>query len=69
MKMTPTVVIGGALVILTVIVLLMVAWPYSTADMTPSEIYRERTDVEKAGFKIYHRQRLRLLSQPVHPGH
>ncbi len=35
MKMTPTVVIGGALVILTVIVLLMVAWPYSTADMTP----------------------------------
>ena len=48
MKMTPTVVIGGSLAILTVIVILMVVWPYTTADMTPSEIYRDRTEIEKA---------------------
>ena len=53
MKMTPATVIGGALVLLAVIVLIMVVWPYSTADMTPSEIFRPRTDIEEAGRKIY----------------
>jgi cytochrome c oxidase cbb3-type subunit 2 len=53
MKMTPATVIGGALLLLTTIIFLMVVWPYSTADMTPSEIYRPRTSVEAAGRQIY----------------
>jgi len=53
MKMTPATVIGGALVLLAAIVLIMVVWPYTTADMTPSEIYRPRTAVEEAGRLIY----------------
>jgi cbb3-type cytochrome c oxidase subunit II len=53
MKMTPATVIGGALLLLAAIVLIMVVWPYSTADMTPSEIYRPRTEIEEAGRRIY----------------
>jgi cbb3-type cytochrome c oxidase subunit II len=53
MKMTPATVIGGALLLLATIVLIMVVWPYSTADMTPSEIYRPRTGIEDAGRRIY----------------
>ncbi len=53
MKMTPTTVIGGALFLLTAIVFIMVVWPYSTADMTPSEIFRQRTEIEEAGRRIY----------------
>ena len=53
MKMTPATVIGGALVLLAVIVLIMVVWPYKTADYTPSEIFRERTEIEEAGRRIY----------------
>ena len=53
MKMTPATVIGGALLLLATIIFLMVVWPYSTADMTPSEIYRPRTSVEAAGRQIY----------------
>ena len=53
MRMTPAAIIGGVLVILAAIVLVMVVWPYSTADMTPSDIYRPRTPAEQAGRAIY----------------
>ncbi|MEJ2155119.1 MAG: cbb3-type cytochrome c oxidase subunit II [Desulfobacteraceae bacterium] len=53
MKMTPTTVIGGALLLLATIVFIMVVWPYKTADMTPSDIFRSRTQVEEAGRQIY----------------
>ena len=53
MKMTPATVIGGALLLLAAIVLIMVVWPYKTADMTPSDIFRPRTAIEEAGRKIY----------------
>jgi cytochrome c oxidase cbb3-type subunit II len=52
MKMTLTTVVGGALLLLTTIVFVMVVWPYKTADMTPSEIYRPRTEIEEAGRQI-----------------
>ncbi len=53
MKMNLATVIGGSMLLLATIVLIMVVWPYSTADMTPSEIYRPRTATEEAGRKIY----------------
>lgn len=53
MKMTPTTIIGGALLLLATIVLIMVVWPYKTADYTPSEIFRPRTAIEEEGRKIY----------------
>ncbi len=53
MKMNLATVIGGALMLLAAIVFVMVVWPYSTADMTPSEIYRTRTGIEEAGRLIY----------------
>ena len=53
MKMTPTVVVAGALSILILIIFIMVVMPYAQRDMTPSEIWRDRKQVEEAGRKIY----------------
>jgi cbb3-type cytochrome c oxidase subunit II len=53
MKMTLTAIVAGALSILALIVFIMVFLPYAQQDTTPSEIWRDRTQVEAAGRKIY----------------
>jgi len=53
MKMTLTAIVAGALTILALIVLIMVYMPYAQQDTTPSEIWRDRGQVEQAGRKIY----------------
>ncbi len=53
MKMTPTAVLLGALAILAAVVFVVVFYPYTTRDMTPSEIFRLRTPEEQAGRAIY----------------
>ena len=53
MKMTLTAIVAGALTILALIVLIMVYLPYAQQDTTPSEIWRDRGQVEQAGRKIY----------------
>jgi cbb3-type cytochrome c oxidase subunit II len=53
MKMTLTAIVAGALSILALIILIMVVLPYAQQDTTPSEIWRDRTQMEAAGRKIY----------------
>jgi cytochrome c oxidase cbb3-type subunit II len=53
MRMTPTVIIVGILLLLTAITLTVVYWPYATRDTAPSDIFRARNVVETAGRKIY----------------
>ncbi|MFC1858696.1 cbb3-type cytochrome c oxidase subunit II, partial [Thermodesulfobacteriota bacterium] len=54
MKMTPTTVIVGSLLILAAVVLVVVILPYvHTTRTAPSEIFRLRTAQETAGRKIY----------------
>ncbi len=53
MRMTPSAIIGGALSILALIVLIMVYLPYAQRVTTPSEIWRDRTQVEHDGRTIY----------------
>ena len=53
MKMTLTAIVAGALTILALIVFIMVYMPYAQQDTTPSEIWRDRGQVEQAGRKIY----------------
>jgi cbb3-type cytochrome c oxidase subunit II len=53
MKITTRTLILGALGILAAVVFVMVIWPYATRDMTPSEIFRSRTTLEKDGRAIY----------------
>jgi cytochrome c oxidase cbb3-type subunit 2 len=53
MKMTPKALVLGSLAILAAVVLVVVVWPYTTRDMTPSEIFRLRTPEEQAGRAIY----------------
>lgn len=54
MKMTPLAVVVGSLLILATIVFVVVLLPYVHTNKTqPSEIFRQRTDIEAAGRKIY----------------
>ena len=53
MKMTPTVIIIGILSLLLAITLTVVYWPYATRHTDPSDTFRNRTDIEIAGRKIY----------------
>jgi cytochrome c oxidase cbb3-type subunit 2 len=53
MKMTPLTIVLGSLAILAAVVLVVVYWPYSTRDDTPSEIFRSRNAEEQAGRVIY----------------
>jgi cytochrome c oxidase cbb3-type subunit II len=52
-KMTPSAVTLGSLLILAAVVFVVVYWPYATRDMTPSEIFRHRSEQEQAGRAIY----------------
>ena len=53
MRMTPTVILVGILALLAAITLTVVYWPYAKRNMTPSDIFRDRTAEEAAGRKIY----------------
>ncbi len=54
MKMTPLAVVVGSLLILATIVFVVVVLPYADTNKTkPSEIFRQRTELEAAGRKIY----------------
>ena len=53
MKMSLTAIVVGSLTILALIVFIMVYLPFVQQDTTPSEIWRDRAEVEKAGRKIY----------------
>lgn len=54
MKMTPLAVVVGSLLILATIVFVVVLLPYYHTNQTvPSEIFRQRSDPEAAGRKLY----------------
>ena len=54
MKMTPLAVVTGSLLILATIVFVVVLLPYvHTNQTTPSDIFRQRSDAEAAGRKLY----------------
>src|SRR5210317_2066871 len=53
MKMTPRAVVFGSLLILGAIVFMVVYVPYIHNDETPSDIYRDRSDIEAAGRAVY----------------
>lgn len=53
MKMTPRAVVFGSLLILGAIVFMVVYVPYIHNDETPSDIYRDRSDMEAAGRAVY----------------
>jgi cbb3-type cytochrome c oxidase subunit II len=53
MKMTPVTILVGIIAILAAVIFVMVYWPYTQSDMTPSEIYRSRLPIEVAGRAIY----------------
>lgn len=54
MKMTPLAVVVGSLLILAAIVFVVVLLPYVHTNRTmPSEIFRQRSDAEAAGRRIY----------------
>ncbi|HMA86877.1 MAG TPA: cbb3-type cytochrome c oxidase subunit II [Desulfosalsimonadaceae bacterium] len=70
MKMTPAVIFIGSVMILVAVVLVVIVLPfYHTSQTRPSEIFRERTEAEAAGRKIYiangcvycHSQSIRIL--------
>jgi cytochrome c oxidase cbb3-type subunit 2 len=54
MKMTPLAVVIGSLLILATIVFVVVVLPYANTSKTvPSEIFRQRSEIEAAGRRIY----------------
>ena len=53
MRMTPVTILVGIIAILAAVIFVMVYWPYTQRDMTPSEIYRPRASIEEDGRKIY----------------
>jgi len=53
MKMTPTTLIGGSLLVLAAVVFVVVYMPYTTADERPSELFRTRSGTEAMGRAVY----------------
>lgn len=53
MKMTPRAVVIGSLTILAAVVFVTIWVPWVTRHTAPSEIYRERTESEAAGRRLY----------------
>ena len=53
MRMSLVPLITGVLAIFAAVTFVMVIWPYTTRDMTPSEIFRSRTADEASGRKLY----------------
>jgi cbb3-type cytochrome c oxidase subunit II len=73
MKMTPTTLILGVLLLLAAIILVAVYWPYVTRVETPSDIHRLLTANELAGRAVYmangcvycHSQAVRSIDQDL----
>jgi cytochrome c oxidase cbb3-type subunit II len=54
MKMTPLAVVIGSLLILAAVVFVVVVLPFADTSKTlPSEIFRQRTEIEAAGRRVY----------------
>ena len=54
MKMTPTAVVAGSLLILIAVVMVVLILPYADTSKTiPSDLFRPRTAVEANGRKLY----------------
>ena len=54
MKMTPTAVVAGSLLILAAVVLVVIILPYAdTGKTVPSELFRTRTEAEAKGRDLY----------------
>jgi cbb3-type cytochrome c oxidase subunit II len=53
MKMTPGAIILGSLLILAAVVMVVVFMPYATRSDAPSEIFRNRSEAEAAGRRLY----------------
>jgi cytochrome c oxidase cbb3-type subunit 2 len=53
MRMTPSAVVIGSLLILAAIVFMVVYMPWATRVEAPSEIFRPRSELEAAGRKLY----------------
>jgi cbb3-type cytochrome c oxidase subunit II len=53
MKMTPTTLIVGSLLILATVVFVVVFMPYITSDEAPSDLFRSRSEIEAKGRAIY----------------
>jgi cytochrome c oxidase cbb3-type subunit II len=53
MKMTPAAIFIGSLVIFFSVVLVVVYVPWQTIDTTPSEIFRDRSEIEAQGRLLY----------------
>ena len=53
MKMSPFTILFGGLVIFASVLFIAVILPWQTISEKPSDIYRERTEMEDAGRKIY----------------
>jgi cytochrome c oxidase cbb3-type subunit 2 len=54
MKMTPTAIIAGSLLILIAVVLVVVILPYANTSKTiPSDLFRNRSTIEANGRKLY----------------
>ena len=65
MKMTPAILIIGALLIFWASTFTMVFLPMATMDVKPSEIWRPMNELEKEGFHLLRDERLLLLSFAV----
>ena len=69
MKMTPTTVVVGSLLILAAVVFAVVILPYADTSRTvASDIFRHAVGGRSRRPGHLHRQRLCLLPQPVDPG-
>ena len=53
MKMSPFTILFGGFVIFASVLFIAVILPWKTISQQPSDIYRERTEIEDAGRKIY----------------
>jgi cbb3-type cytochrome c oxidase subunit II len=53
MRMTPSAVVIGSLLILAAIVFMVVYIPWATRDEAPSAIFRQRSEMEAEGRKLY----------------
>ena len=67
MKMSPGVLIIGALLVFWASAFIIAGLPAMTMTDVPSEIWRPLTDEEKAGHRLYVQKRLQLLPFALHP--
>ena len=69
MKMTPSLIIFGSLILFVAVFFVAVFLPGLTIGDRPSDIYRTRSDLEKEGRKLYVSKRMFVLPFPIRPEH